>query len=97
LIVSLAKRAFFWQGVLALLAWGGVEILGESIDRDAKPTAPAKTDSINAQPSGPGTFDNNAADGSSRPPEATDRPPTPSGSGSGATQVTTPTGTEKTR
>jgi len=81
--------------LLALLAWGGVEIWGESIDRDAEPTASTKADPINAQPSGAGTFDNNAADGSSRPPEATDRSPTPSGSGSGPTQVTTPAGTEK--
>lgn len=83
--------------ILALLAWGGVEIWGESIDRDGKPTASTKTDPINAQPSGPGTFDNNAADGSSRPPEATDRNPNPSGSGSGPTQVTTPSGAEKTQ
>lgn len=83
--------------LLALVAWGGVEIWGESIDPDAKPTASTKTDPINAQPSGAGTFDNNAADGSSRPPEATDRSPSPSGSGSGPTQVTTPAGTEKTK
>lgn len=83
--------------VLALIAWGGVEMWGESIDQDAKPSASTKTDPINSQPSGPGTFDNNAADGSSRPPKATDRSPTPSGSGSGPTQVTTPTGTEKTQ
>ncbi|MDM9627781.1 hypothetical protein QTL95_17965 [Rhizobium sp. S152] len=82
--------------LLALLAWGGVEMWGESIDRDAKPSASTKADPINAQPSGEGTFDNNAADGSSPPPQATDRSPTPSGSGSGPTQVTTPSGTEKT-
>ncbi len=83
--------------LLALLAWGGVEIWGESIDQDAKPTASMNNNAVNAQPSAAGTFDNNAADGSGRPPEATDRSPTPSGSGSGPTQVTTPTGTEKTR
>lgn len=83
--------------LLALLAWGGVEIWGESIDQDAQSTASTKTDPIKAQPSGQGTFDNNAADGTSRPPEATDRSPTPSGSGSGPTQVTTPSGTEKTQ
>lgn len=81
--------------VLALLAWGGVEMWGESQDRDAQPTASSKQDPINAQPSGPGTFDNNAADGSGRPPEAVDRSPTPSGNGGGPTQVTTPNGTEK--
>lgn len=83
--------------LLAPLAWGGVEIWGESIDRDAKPTASTKTDPINVQPSGAGTFDNNAADGSSRPPEATDRTPTPNGSGSGPTHVTTPRRSEKTK
>ncbi len=83
--------------VLALLAWGGVEIWGESIDKDVKPNVSTKTDPINAQPSGADTFDNNPADGSSRPPEATDRSPTPSGSGTGPTQVTTPSGTEKTK
>jgi len=84
--------------VLALLVWGGVEIWGESIDRtdDVKTTA-TSNDPINAQPSGAGTFDNNAADGSSRPPEATDRSPSPSGNGGGPTQVTTPAGTEKTQ
>ncbi len=83
--------------LLALLAWGGVEIWGESIDRDAVPSASTKTDPINAQPSGAGTFDNNAADGSSRPPTATDQSPTPSGSGSSSTQVTTPSGAAKTQ
>ncbi len=81
--------------LLALLAWVGVEIWGESIDRDGKPSASTQTDAISAQPSGAGTFDNNAADGSSRPPEATDRSPTPSGSG--PTQVKTPSGAEKTQ
>lgn len=83
--------------LLALLAWGGVEFWGETIDRDAKPTASTTSDPVNAQPSGAGTFDNNSANGSSRPPEAIDRSPTPSGSGGGPTQVTTPTGTEKTK
>ncbi len=83
--------------LLALLAWGGVEIWGESIDRDTKATASTSPDPINAQPSGAGAFDNNAADGSGRPPEATDRSPTPTGNGGGPTQVTTPTGAEKTK
>lgn len=81
--------------ILALLAWTGAEIWGESQDTDARPTASTKQDPINAQPSGAGTFDNNAADGSGRPPEATDRSPSPSGNGGGPTQVTTPTGAEK--
>jgi cytoskeletal protein RodZ len=83
--------------LLALLVWGGVEIWGESIDSDSKSSTSTKTDPINAQPSGTGTFDNDPADGSSRPPEATDRSPTPGGSGSGPTQVTTPSGAEKTK
>ncbi len=80
--------------ILALIAWGGVEIWGESIDKD-RPAASAASDPVKNQPSGAGTFDDNASDGSSRAPEATDRSPAPSGSGSGPTQVTTPTGTEK--
>ncbi|MBB3313221.1 hypothetical protein FHT78_005013 [Rhizobium sp. BK196] len=84
--------------VLAMIVWGGVEIWGENIDRtDGRTTAATSNDPINAQPSGAGTFDNNAADGSSKPPEATDRSPSPSGNGGGPTQVTTPSGTEKTR
>ena len=81
--------------VLAAVAWVGVAIWGESIDRDAKPTASTTTDPINAQPSGAGTFDNNPADGSSAKPTATDRDPTPTGNGGGPTQVTTPSGAEK--
>lgn len=80
--------------ILALIAWGGVEIWGESIDKDP-PAVSAASDPVKNQPSGAGTFDDNALDGSSRAPEATDRSPTPSGSGSGPAQVTTPTGTEK--
>jgi cytoskeletal protein RodZ len=82
---------------LALFVWVGVEMWGESIDQDAKPTASTTPDPINAQPSGAGTFDNNPADGGSRPPEAIDRSPSPSGNGGGPTQVTTPAGTEKTK
>ncbi|MBO9124052.1 MULTISPECIES: hypothetical protein [unclassified Rhizobium] len=63
--------------VLALLAWGGVEMWGERQDTDTNPTASTKQDPINSQPSGPGAFDNNAADGSGRPPQATDRSPNP--------------------
>lgn len=81
--------------VLVLLVWSGVEMWGESVDTDAQPTASTKSDPISAQPSAPGTFDDNPADGSSRPPEATDRSPSPSGNGGGPTQVTTPSGTEK--
>lgn len=80
--------------LLALIAWVGLGIWGESIDTDAKPTASTSNDSINAQPSGAGTLDN-AADGSARPPEKTDRSPSPSGSGGGPTQVTSPSGAEK--
>jgi hypothetical protein len=81
--------------VLAMVAWGVSEFWGETIDKDQQSTASTKPDPINAQPKGEGTFDNNPADGSSRPPEATDRSPSPSGNGGGPTQVTTPSGTEK--
>ncbi|MFP3546702.1 hypothetical protein SB748_24935 [Rhizobium sp. SIMBA_035] len=81
--------------VLAMIVWVGVDMWGESIDTDKTSTVPTANDPINAQPSGKGTFDNNAADGSARPPEQTDRSPSPSGNGGGPTQVTTPSGTEK--
>jgi hypothetical protein len=83
--------------VLAMIAWGAAEIWGESIDTDPKPTASTVLDPINAQPHGAGTFDNNPAGGGSRPPEATDRDPTPEGNGGGPTMITTPSGTEKIR
>jgi len=81
--------------VLAMIVWVGVDMWGESIDTDKTSTAATANDPINAQPSGEGTFDNNAADGSVPPPEQTDRSPSPSGNGGGPTQVTTPSGTEK--
>ncbi|MDM9623278.1 hypothetical protein A6U87_06005 [Rhizobium sp. AC44/96] len=83
--------------LLALITWGGLEIWGESADKDPTPTASTSTGSTPLEPSGAGTFDDNAADGTSRPPEATDKSPAPSGNGNGSTQVTTPTGNEKTR
>ncbi|MBY5460529.1 hypothetical protein HFO89_29920 [Rhizobium leguminosarum] len=83
--------------VLAMMAWGAAEIWGESIDTGPKPTASTVLDPINAQPHGAGTFDNNPAGGGSRPPEATDRDPTPEGNGGGPTMITTPSGTEKIR
>ncbi|WP_409995310.1 hypothetical protein [Rhizobium leguminosarum] len=83
--------------VLAMVAWGAAEIWGESIDTDTKSTASTAPDQINAQPHGAGAFDNNPAGGGSRPPEATDRDPTPQGNGGGPTMVTTPSGTEKIR
>ena len=83
--------------VLTMIAWGISEFWGESIDKDQQSTASTKQDPMSAQPKGEGTFDNNPADGSSRPPEATDRDPTPSGNGGGPTMVTTPSGTEKVR
>ncbi|MBB3302562.1 hypothetical protein FHT72_006581 [Rhizobium sp. BK077] len=83
--------------VLTMIAWGAAEIWGESIDTDPKPTASTVPDPINAKPHGAGTFDDDPAGGGSRPPEATDRDPTPQGSGGGPTMVTTPSGTEKIR
>ncbi|TCL63619.1 hypothetical protein [Rhizobium sp. BK251] len=82
--------------VLTAIAWGVSEFWGESIDNDPQ-TSSTKPDPINAQPQGSGTFDNNPAGGGSRPPEATDRDPTPEGNGGGPTMITTPSGTEKVR
>jgi hypothetical protein len=82
--------------VLAVVIWGGVEMWGETIDTDSKPTA-STAGPIDAKPPLAGSFDNNPADGSSRPPEAIDRSPSPSGNGGGPTQVTSPSGTEKVR
>jgi Tfp pilus assembly protein PilV len=81
--------------LLTMIAWGVSEYWGESIDKDQQSTASTKQNPT--QPKGEGTFDDNPADGSSRPPEATDRDPTPSGNGGGPTMVTTPSGTEKVR
>lgn len=63
--------------VLAMMAWGAAEIWGESIDIGPTPKASIAPDPINAEPHGAGTFDNDPAGGGSRPPEATDRAPTP--------------------
>ncbi|MGO4441571.1 hypothetical protein [Rhizobium sp. RAF56] len=67
--------------ILAMIAWGAVEFWGERIDTDSRSTGSLATGSATAEPSGAGTFDNNPAAGGSRPPEATDRSPSPSGSG----------------
>jgi hypothetical protein len=83
--------------VLAAAAWGVSEIWGESIDTDSQATASTKPDPINSQPSGPNAFDDNPAGGAGRPPQASDRDPTPTGNGGGPTMVTTPSGTEKVR
>jgi len=83
--------------ILAFIAWGAAEYWGESIDVDPKPTASTAPDPINAQPSGPGTFDNNPANGGALPPKATDRDPTAEGNGGGQTMINTPSGTEKVR
>jgi len=83
--------------LLAFVAWGAVEWWGESLDVDRKPTASTAIDPINAQPSGKGTFDDNPAGGGSRPPQATDRDPTASGSGGGKTMINSTSGTEKVR
>jgi hypothetical protein len=79
------------------IAWSASEFWGESIDKDTQMTVSTKADPINAQPSGPGTFDNNPAGGGSPPPEATDRDPTPTGNGGGPTMIATPSGAEKIR
>jgi hypothetical protein len=82
---------------LAAVAWSVSEFWGESIDKDPQATASTKPDPINSQPSGPNAFDDNPAVGAGRPPQASDRDPTPTGNGGGPTMVTTPSGTEKVR
>lgn len=78
-------------GILVVLIAAASFAIWPSTTSDTASTTP---DAINAQPSGQGTFDNNPATGSIKPPEATDRDPTPGGSGGGPTGVTTPSGTQ---
>jgi hypothetical protein len=92
-----------WWGWTVLLAGAAVLIIaGVSVaiwpdpgNNDPAATASTKLDPINAQPSGPGTFNDDPASGPSKPPEAVDRSPSPSGNGGGPTGVTSPAGTEK--
>jgi hypothetical protein len=84
-------------GIVILLIVAGSIAIWPTKPVDSTSTASTKPDVINTQPSGPGTFNNNPASGAARPPEAVDRDPTPTGNGGGPTQVTTPSGTEKTR
>lgn len=102
-ILSAEKRQWsIWTialvgAVVFLVAATSVAIWPKPDITDPTVTASTKQDPINAQPSGPGTFNNDPASGSANPPEAVDRSPAPSGSGSGPTQVITPSGTEKVR
>jgi hypothetical protein len=69
--------------VLALIAWGGAEMFGESTDNDAatqvQETIPAAKDTV---PSDQGTVDNTPSTGEQMQPAPTDTDPTPqSGSG----------------
>ncbi|MBB4479936.1 hypothetical protein [Rhizobium etli] len=94
------RRWWGWTVLVAgaavlIIAGVSVAIWPDPTNNDPTATASTKPDPINAQPSGPGTFNDDPASGPARPPEATDRDPTPSGSGSGPTGVTTPSGTEK--
>ncbi|WP_409527426.1 hypothetical protein [Rhizobium sp. BK529] len=84
-------------GILVILIAAVSFAIWPSTTTDPASTASTKPDAINAQPSGQGTFDNNPATGSIKPPEATDRDPTPDGSGGGPTGVTTPSGTQNGR
>jgi hypothetical protein len=83
--------------VLVAIAWSALEFWGKGIDKDTQTTVSMNPDPINAQPSGPGTFDNKPASGGSPPSKATDRDPTPTGNGGGPTMSTTPSGAEKIR
>ncbi|MBB3658022.1 hypothetical protein FHX15_003264 [Rhizobium sp. BK650] len=84
-------------GILVILIAAASFAIWPSATTDPASTASTKPDAINTQPSGPGTFDNNPATGSIKPPEATDRDPTPDGNGGGPTGVTTPSGTQNGR
>jgi hypothetical protein len=69
--------------MLALIAWGGAEMFGESTDNDAatqvQETIPAAKDTV---PSDQGTVDNTPSTGEQMQPAPTDNDPTPqSGSG----------------
>lgn len=81
-------------GILVILIAAASFAIWPGTTNEPASTASTTQDPINAQPSGPGTFDNNPATGSIKPPEATDRDPTPDGSGGGPTGVTTPSGTQ---
>jgi len=81
-------------GILVILIAAASFAIWPSTTTDPASTASTKPDAINVQPSGQGTFDNNPVTGSIKPPEATDRDPTPDGSGGGPTGVTTPSGTQ---
>lgn len=85
--------------ILALLAWGGAEMWGESQDRDSSaPTTTATSTSDNAvanQPSGSGTFDNNTAAGDTQQTVPVERDPTPDSGTGGASQQVTPDGTQQ--
>ena len=94
------RRWWVWTVLVAgaavlIIAGVSVAIWPNPSNNDPTATASTKPDPINTQPSGPGAFNNDPASGPARPPEATDRSPTPSGNGGGPTQVTTPSGTEK--
>lgn len=80
-------------GILVILIAAASFAIWPSTTTDTS-TASTTPDAINTQPSGQGTFDNNPATGSIKAPEATDRDPTPDGSGGGPTGVTTPSGTQ---
>lgn len=96
------RRWWVW-GIIAaglavlIIAGVSVAIWPNPSNNDPTATASTKPDPINAQPSGPGTFNNDPASGPVRPPEAVDRSLSPSGNGGGPTQVTTPSGAEKVR
>jgi len=78
-------------GILVILIAAVSFAIWPSTTNNPASTA-STTPAINVQPSGQGTLDNNPSTGSIKPPEATDRSPTPSGGGSGPTGTATPSG-----
>ena len=84
-------------GILVILIAAASFAIWPSTTKNPASTASTTSDPINAQPSGQGTFDDNPATGSIKPPTATDRDPTPDGSGGGPTGVTTPSGTQNSK
>lgn len=75
--------------ILAALAWGAVELWGESQDDAADVAAPAPTISEPAAPPAPTASENSP--GNTAP---TDRDPTPQSGSGGDSEVNTPTGTQ---
>lgn len=86
---SISPWGVLAAGILVILIAAVSFAIWPSTTNNPASTA-STTPAINVQPSGQGTLDNNPATGSIKPPEATDRSPTP-GAG-GPTGTATPNG-----